>query len=364
MGRLAALAVVLLAELGCARGAPIAWPPPESGPLRDVWVVRHGWHTRIAVRRADVDPRIWPESQAFGPVAYVEVGWGDRDFYPEDDPSIWDAIDAVIRPTPAALHVGGFDPPPPAFLPGSAMVRVPVPAEGFERLTRYLHESYEHTAAGDPIAIRPGYYPRSRFYLATGSYHAFNTSNTWTARALQVAGAPVTPAGTVTAGRVMAQARRVGQAIPPAGAGRGAQPALDAARPGADNTLRSTPSPAEDRTMDSSTNGLGLEPGDPSARRAVDGGDPVHRAAAAGGRGALGPPHRPRPHDGTAPARDRDPPRREPPAARGARRDRRRRPRDRELPRPERAPQAARDARSLTVSPAFRRVLLRPGGPP
>ncbi len=266
MVRLAALAMVLLAELGCARGAPIAWPPPESGPLRDVWVVRHGWHTRIAVRRADVDPLIWPESQALGPVAYVEVGWGDRDFYPADDPSIWDAIDAVIRPTPAALHVGGFDPPPPAFLPGNAMVRVPVPAESFERLTRYLHDSYERTAAGDPIAIRPGYYPRSRFYLATGSYHAFNTSNTWTARALQVAGAPVTPAGTVTAGRVMAQARRIGQAIQPAGAGRGAQPALDAARPGADNTLRSTPSAAEDRTMDSSTNGLGLEPEEIRAR--------------------------------------------------------------------------------------------------
>jgi hypothetical protein len=119
----------------------------------------------------------------------------------------------VIRPTAAALHVGGFDPAPPDFLPGAPVVRVKLTPEGFDRLTRYIHESYFHDASGNPVRIRPGHYPRSWFYLATGRYHAFHTSNTWTAAALKAGGVPMHPAWALTAGSVMWQARRIGQPV-------------------------------------------------------------------------------------------------------------------------------------------------------
>jgi Protein of unknown function (DUF2459) len=75
-----------------------------GGPRKEIWIVRHGWHTRIAVRRVDVDPAIWPESRDFGNVAYLEVGWGDRDFYPKALPSIWETLDPVIRARHACVH--------------------------------------------------------------------------------------------------------------------------------------------------------------------------------------------------------------------------------------------------------------------
>ncbi len=221
MGRLAAAAVTVVlaaASAGCAPAvagpwAPVPWPPAEGEPARPVWVVRHGWHTRVAVRRADVDPALWPESRAFGDVAYLEVGWGDRDFYPKPDPSLWDAIDAVIRPTPAALHVGGFDAPPEAFVAGTEVVRIAVTERGFDQLTRYIHQHYARDAAGQPILIRPGHYPRSWFYEATARYHVLRNSNYWAARALAVAGVPTSPAAALTAATVMAQARRHGTPV-------------------------------------------------------------------------------------------------------------------------------------------------------
>jgi uncharacterized protein (TIGR02117 family) len=196
------LLVVALAG-ACAGQTSLPWPPPEHAAVRDVWVVRHGWHARVAVARADVDASIWPESRDLGDVEYLEVGWGDRDFYPKPDPSLWDALDPVVRSTPAALHVGGFDRPPAEFLPEAPIVRLRVSAEGFARLTRFIHEHYV-LAHDAPVRIRPGYYPRSWFYLAQGRYHVLRNSNHWTARALRAAGVPVVPWRALTAGRLIA----------------------------------------------------------------------------------------------------------------------------------------------------------------
>ena len=211
--RAALIVLLALTATSCGGRTSSVWPPPGQALVKEVWVVRHGWHTRVAVARADVDPSVWPESRDLGDVAYLEAGWGDRDFYPEPAPSVWDAIDPVIRLTPAALHVGGFDRPPPEFLPDAPIVRIRLSADGFARLTRFIHEQYVHEAGGAPVRIRPGYYPRSWFYLARGRYHVLSNSNNWTVRALRTAGAPVTPWRAVTAGNVIAQAEAIGERV-------------------------------------------------------------------------------------------------------------------------------------------------------
>jgi uncharacterized protein (TIGR02117 family) len=207
------VALTVIAISGCAGPAMSLPPLPQhevSGAQKDVWVVSHGWHTRVAMRRADVDPSIWPESRAFGDPTYLEVGWGDRDFYPEPEPSLWDAIDPVLRATPAALHVGAFDAAPHQFFAGQPVVRLSVPAVGIDRLARFIRAHYVRDAAGNAVRIRPGYYPRSAFYLATGRYHALTyNSNNWAASALRAAGAPMDPTAVVTSGAVMRQAAAI-----------------------------------------------------------------------------------------------------------------------------------------------------------
>jgi uncharacterized protein (TIGR02117 family) len=220
-----ATATVLLALVmtsACAGPALVLPPAATPDAVRDgvhhVWVVRHGWHTRVAVRQADVDATLWPESRDFGRVTHLEVGWGDRDFYPKPEPSIWDAIDPVIRATPAALHVGGFDPAPHDLFADQPVVRLSVPAGGIDRLARFIAAHYVRDDAGKPVKIRHGYYPRSAFYLATGRYHALTyNSNSWTASALRAAGLPVDSA--VTAAALMRQAAAVAQEAEPRAAG-------------------------------------------------------------------------------------------------------------------------------------------------
>jgi uncharacterized protein (TIGR02117 family) len=211
---IAALAV--LAVAGCAGPAVSLHPLLDRdaiGPLpKEIWVVRHGWHTRVAVRRADVDSSIWPESRDLGDVAYLEVGWGDRDFYPKSHPSIWDTIDPVIRATPAALHVGGLDRAPSELFPDAHTVGLLVLSQGIDRVARFISEHYVRDAAGRPRRIGTGHYSRSWFYLANGRYHALTyNSNTWTATALETAGVPIDPSTVVTAGTVIQHARAIAE---------------------------------------------------------------------------------------------------------------------------------------------------------
>jgi uncharacterized protein (TIGR02117 family) len=210
--------------------APLAPPRPDAavaGAPREVWVVRHGWHTRVAVRVGDVDARVWPESRAWGSGGYVEVGWGDRDFYPAPEPTVWDAIDAVVRATPAALHVGVMRAPPDGLVAPPHVVRLSVPAEGLERLARFVHAHYERDADGRPVRIGPGQYPQSTFYLARGRYHALTyNSNTWTASALREAGVPLGGGCVLTATSLMRRASEAARRLPggpsgsPGGSGR------------------------------------------------------------------------------------------------------------------------------------------------
>ena len=205
---LVALAIVALS--GCA-GPAVSLPPwPEggvSGPRKDLWVVRHSWHTRVAMRRGDVDPSIWPESRDFDDSAFLEVGWGDLDFYSKAVPSVWDAIDPVVRATPATLHVSAYDAPPHEMHAAQPVVRLSVAAIGIDRVARFIHAHYARDAAGNAVRFRPGYSPRSAFYLATGRYHALAyNSNDWTAAVLRAAGAPIESTPVMTAGAVIREA--------------------------------------------------------------------------------------------------------------------------------------------------------------
>ncbi|MGH7267650.1 MAG: DUF2459 domain-containing protein [Candidatus Rokuibacteriota bacterium] len=215
LSRLAVDSLLVAAGLaGCLGPAPTVPALPPGALVRHVYIVQHAWHTRVAVRQADVDPALWPESRDLGDVTWLDVGWGDRDYYPDPDPSVWDAVDAVIRPTPAVLHVGGFDRAPPEFLAGLPMVRIAVSRRGLDGLARFVHAAYERRG-GRPVRIGPGTYPISAFYLATGRYHAlFNNSNAWTARALRAAGVPVGPGLAITADSLMRQAARMGTRLP------------------------------------------------------------------------------------------------------------------------------------------------------
>jgi len=201
--------LVLAIVLAAACAAPVAelTPSPGDEPAVSVWVIDHGWHTAIVVRRADVDRVVWPEIDDFPTATSVEIAWGEREFYTATPATAWMALKAALVAGESVLHVVGLDAPIASYFPRSEVVELRVSRRGFETLIRFVSGEHERDAAGRSIRLQRGLYGPSWFYAARNTYTLFNTCNTWIARALQTAGLPVTPSGVVTAGGVMQQVR-------------------------------------------------------------------------------------------------------------------------------------------------------------
>jgi uncharacterized protein (TIGR02117 family) len=180
----AALALyALLLVTGCATSTA------EQAVKGDipVYVVTHGWHTGLAMRAADIDFARWRPLPHPERARYIEVGWGDRDYYPAPRFNLWYGFKALAWPTPSALHVTGFNEPPARYFPASEVVELRLARAGFERLLAYITASFEP----DPMPLAPSLYASGAFYPSREKFHLFKTCNVWVARALREAGLEV-----------------------------------------------------------------------------------------------------------------------------------------------------------------------------
>ena len=193
---------------GCLAPATDRSPPRGDEPALTIWVLDHGWHTAIVVLRADAEDALWPAVNDLPTATFIEIAWGDRDFYMAAPATPWLAIKAAFLASGSVLHVVGFSAPIAVYFPEAEIVELRLSRRGFDAMTRFLDGEYRRDRDGRPVRLTRGLYGASWFYAARGTYHLFNTCNTWVARALRAAGLPVTPTGVITAGGVMRQARR------------------------------------------------------------------------------------------------------------------------------------------------------------
>ena len=208
------LLVFCAVGLGCAGPeSKTASPPRPDEPGKTVYLARHGWHAGIVIRRADIPDGVWPEHRDLPDSVYLEVGWGDRDYYRTPDPHWGITFKAGLLPTASVLHIVGFSSSVPACFPCSEIIEIRLSNPGFVELCHYISASYFKDPAGNSVALGPGLYGNSRFYQSHETYHLFNNCNAWTDRALQTTGCPLKPASVFTVENLMARTRACGRVI-------------------------------------------------------------------------------------------------------------------------------------------------------
>lgn len=204
----AALLIGLLLCSACT--GPAKAPSFSAGneSLASIYLINHGKHAGLVVRRTDIPPGLWPESRDFPDADYLELGWGDWDYYQTDDPGLWLALKAAFWPTASVLHVVGVKGSVADRFAGYEVIRLELAPDGFARLADYIHQSFARNGETKARPIGPGYGLGSRFYPAQGKFHLYNTCNGWVARALEAAGYPMGVFRPVTADQLMAKARQ------------------------------------------------------------------------------------------------------------------------------------------------------------
>ncbi len=207
---LCCLALTFAFIAGCATREVSPRTAPEEEQRQVFQVVKHGWHVGIVVDQDDMASRMPQLGADFSGAAHLEIGWGDARFYQADEPSAGLALRAALWPTASVMHVVGFSGDPARYFSASEVVDVCVRRSEYVRLLDFIRESFERGPQGEVLPLGPGLYGTSRFYRARGSFHLFNTCNTWAARAVAATGTPVATR-IVTAGALFSQLRRNGR---------------------------------------------------------------------------------------------------------------------------------------------------------
>lgn len=182
------VAVLFLVVAGCAMpGAERPQAPPD-GPL--VHVADHGLHSGLIVRIADLPPGALPVLRHFPRAEFLELGWGDREYYRSKDFSLWLAARAALWPTESAVHVVGFSGSIGRQFPAAEIATLRLSRPGFARMLDFIAATFETGADGEGRILGPGQREASLFFASGRRFHLFQNCNTWVAQALREAGVP------------------------------------------------------------------------------------------------------------------------------------------------------------------------------
>lgn len=195
----------VLCWLLCGCATPPVAELPEAPAADSIFLVSQGWHTGIAVRRADIPDPLLPEKRDFPGARYLEVGWGERDFYMAGTAGPWLAFKAVFFANRSVLHVAGVPGDLAILFPRSEIVEIRLSRPALEGLLRHVHDAVERAGPGAAAPLGQGLYGDSHFYAGRETFHLLRNCNVWTAEALRAAGLPVRDALTVAG--IMAQVR-------------------------------------------------------------------------------------------------------------------------------------------------------------
>jgi uncharacterized protein (TIGR02117 family) len=165
----------------------------QAEPLQNdsvsVYLVKLGWHTGMVIRTQDIDSSYLPEKRLFSQFKYVDIGWGDDEFYRTPGFDIGLAIKALFYPTVSTLRVEGFNFDIMKYVDYSDVgYIIKLDRKSFNSLTRYVSSTFFINNSSNVELLESRYNGHISFYRANGKYTVFNTCNTWVSKGFKNAG--------------------------------------------------------------------------------------------------------------------------------------------------------------------------------
>jgi uncharacterized protein (TIGR02117 family) len=199
--------LLLICPFNCVSVGSIGDDAPE--PPNEFFVLQAGWHTGIVLRTKDVKPADWPDVVNYLNHTFMDIGWGDEQFYQAEGSPPLLAARAAFIPTSAVIQIVPFSIDPLNLYAGDTFLkRIEATTEQFSALCRIISDSFQRDTNGNPIESQLNESARN-FFKSKGKYHLFNTCNTWVVRCLKDAGFDVDPAGVITRQHLIKALRRL-----------------------------------------------------------------------------------------------------------------------------------------------------------
>jgi uncharacterized protein (TIGR02117 family) len=155
----------------------------------EIYLIKQRWHTAIVININDIDFIDFPEVNNFKKFNFLDIGWGDEEFYQYPDFDSGLAFKALFYKTPSTLRVEGIGISKEAYFNISEIViKLIVTNEQLEKILQFINETIFRNSDGGSVVLSEHGLGRVKFYKANGEYHLFNTCNTWLAKCLVSSG--------------------------------------------------------------------------------------------------------------------------------------------------------------------------------
>jgi len=159
---------------------------------QNIYVANISWHTAIIVPASILPDSIWPAGHDYSQFNYLEIGWGDREFYQDEGFNPICAIKALFISTPTALHLFPLESIEKTYF-NHYVVALEVNKNQVDQLARFLLGHFQFNQDRKVIPLNNGLYYNSQFFAGSGQYHFPINSNVWVAQALKEAGFNICP---------------------------------------------------------------------------------------------------------------------------------------------------------------------------
>jgi len=133
------------------------------------------------VEQADLVQQMPALAPEIGRKRYVEIGWGEERFYQARETTVGMALRAVLQPNSSVLQVVPFADSPRRYFAGAEIVEVRTDDAGYSAALAVMAATFKP----DLQRLGRSLYGEGWFYRAEGSFHLFNTCNTWVASVLE-----------------------------------------------------------------------------------------------------------------------------------------------------------------------------------
>ena len=154
-----------------------------------IYFIKQNWHTAIVFNAGELNSDLFREFNSFSQFSLIDIGWGDEEFYqyPGFDSGL--AFKALFYATPSTLRVEGINLTKEDYFDLSEIViELEVSDEQFKKICNYINKTFYINDAGETSILNKKADGKIIFYKSNGSYHLFNTCNTWLAKALRESG--------------------------------------------------------------------------------------------------------------------------------------------------------------------------------
>lgn len=176
--------------------------------LKSVYILKHEWHVGFILKKSDTVGLLSALNDDFNEAKYIEIGWGDKDFYMAEKETVWLSLKAALWPTPSVLHVAEVNTNPMLLFDEGEIIELELKTDNYRNLCSYINKSFELTSEGNNIEVGKGLYGNSTFYLSQEKYHLFQTCNVWAAKGLQKGKVSIKPYKAITSNNVMKQLQK------------------------------------------------------------------------------------------------------------------------------------------------------------